>query len=91
MTCAAVGTRRLQGLWKSVFPWGTLSVNVLASPVLGAVAVAGHDGAVQQAVAVGPCGALSTYSTFLYSCLRLVEDGFGFFAAANVAPERRIN
>lgn len=46
---------------------------MLASPVLGAVA--GHDGAVQLAVAAGLCGALSPYSTFSHSCLRLVEDG----------------
>ncbi|MER7931586.1 MULTISPECIES: CrcB family protein [unclassified Streptomyces] len=74
--------KRVQGLYRSVFPWGTLAVNALACLVIGAVA--GGGGAAEQAVGIGLCGALSTYSTFSYSSLRLAEDGFGFLAAANV-------
>ncbi|MFJ8803064.1 fluoride efflux transporter FluC [Streptomyces sp. NPDC102487] len=75
--------KKVQGLWKSVFPWGTLTVNVLASLILGVVTAAA-DGATQQALGIGLCGALSTYSTFSYGSLRLAEDGFTFLAAANV-------
>jgi CrcB protein len=79
--------KRVQGMLTTTFPWGTLTVNVLASLILGAVTgfvVAGAPEALQDSLGVGLCGALSTYSTFSYSSLRLFEDGFGFFAVANV-------
>ena len=76
----------MQARHDSVFPWGTLAVNVLASFVLGVVT--GAAGAVSPAVGLvlgtGFCGALSTYSTFSYETLRLLETGARFYALANV-------
>ena len=72
----------------SVLPWGTFTVNVVGSLVLGALAGAvstgGASSGVQLAVGTGFCGALSTYSTFSYETLRLLEDGSRIPAVANV-------
>src|SRR5262249_6662668 len=71
----------------TVFPWGTFTVNVSASLVLGLVTGAVTAGAASSRVALlvgtGLCGALSTYSTFSYETLRLVEEGAGLLAAGN--------
>ena len=66
-----------------VFPWGTFTVNVLGSFLLGIVAALASP---QLRLLLGPgfCGALTTYSTFSYETLRLAEDGAGLLAAANV-------
>jgi CrcB protein len=78
--------RWVQSRHDSVFPWGTLAVNVVASFVLGVVT--GASGVVAPAVAAvvgtGFCGALSTYSTFSYETLRLLETRARAYAAANV-------
>lgn len=79
--------RWVQGRHDSVLPWGTLVVNVVGSLVLGLVAGAVHSGAwpawVMTAVGVGLCGALTTFSTFGYETLRLVEDGSALEALLN--------
>lgn len=84
-----VTDRLVQARHDTVFPWGTFVVNVIGSFVLGlvtAVAVAGHlDSSVVALVGTGFCGALTTYSTFGYETLRLVEDGARLFAVTNVA------
>ena len=81
--------RTVQARHDSVFPWGTFTVNVVGSVILGLVAGAVSEGAasphVQLLLGTGLCGALTTYSTFSYETLRLAEDGARFYAAANVA------
>ncbi|WP_344617111.1 fluoride efflux transporter CrcB [Dactylosporangium salmoneum] len=76
--------RTVQSKHDSVFPWGTLTVNVAGSLVLGLLAglPAGH--AVSALLGTGFCGALTTYSTFSYETLRLAEDGHRFYAVMNV-------
>jgi fluoride exporter len=78
--------RWVQSRHGGVFPWGTLTVNVLASFLLGALTGAAHTVAPALALALGTgfCGALSTYSTFSHETLRLLEDRARFLAVANV-------
>ena len=80
--------RAVQSRHDTVFPWGTFTVNVVGSLVLGlitgAVLAGGMSTDAQLLIGTGLCGALTTYSTFSYETLRLAEDGARFFAAANV-------
>lgn len=71
----------------SLFPWGTVTVNVLASLILGAVTGAGArlNPDLAMLVGTGFCGALSTYSAFGYETLRLSQQGARLLAAGNVA------
>lgn len=72
-----------------VLPWGTLTVNVAGSLVLGALASAvANEGTptwLLTLVGTGLCGALTTFSTFGFETLRLVEDGSWVEALVNVA------
>jgi CrcB protein len=81
--------RAVQTRHDSVFPWGTFTVNVCGSLVLGlltgAVAAGAASSQVQLLIGTGLCGALTTYSTFSYETLRLGEDGARLFAVTNVA------
>ncbi|WP_330235811.1 fluoride efflux transporter CrcB [Streptomyces sp. NBC_00566] len=81
--------RAVQKRHDAVFPWGTLTVNVLGCLILGLLTGAVTAGAasshVQLLIGTGLCGALTTYSTFSYETLRLTETGSRFLAAANVA------
>lgn len=80
--------RAVQSRHDTVLPWGTFTVNVLGSLILGVLTGAVTAGAaspqVQLAVGTGFCGALTTYSTFSYETLRLLEDDARLLAAANV-------
>ncbi|NLU76682.1 fluoride efflux transporter CrcB [Streptomyces sp. HNM0575] len=80
--------RAVQTRHDTVFPWGTFAVNVVGCLVLGLLTGASVAGAAPSQLMLflgtGLCGALTTYSTFSYETLRLVEDGAGFYAAANV-------
>ncbi|MFI9650447.1 fluoride efflux transporter CrcB [Streptomyces sp. NPDC052040] len=80
--------RAVQLRHDTVFPWGTLVVNVTGCLVLGLLtqaAAAGHASPhLQLLLGTGLCGALTTYSTFSYETLRLTETGAGFYAAVNV-------
>jgi fluoride exporter len=76
--------RAVQTRHDSVFPWGTLTVNVVGSLILGFLAGLPASGPVAALVGTGFCGALTTYSTFSYETLRLTEEGARFYAVANV-------
>jgi CrcB protein len=76
----------VQSRHDTVFPWGTLTVNVAGSLILGAVAGAvsgGAPGWLLTLVGTGFCGALTTFSTFGFETLRLVEDGSVLEAVLN--------
>lgn len=81
--------RAVQSRHDSVFPWGTFLVNVSGCLILGLVTGAVAQGALsshlQLLLGTGLCGALTTYSTFSYETLRLVETGAGLYAVANIA------
>jgi CrcB protein len=77
--------RAIQVRYPTLFPWGTVLVNVLASFILGMVVGARADAAVTALVGTGFCGALSTYSAFGYETFRLSRRGAHRLAAGNVA------
>jgi fluoride exporter len=65
------------------FPWGTWTVNVVGSFVLGVVAAAGPQWVVTVA-GTGFCGAFTTFSTFGDETVRLAEEGETSTAVWNV-------
>jgi len=72
----------------SVLPWGTFTVNMAGSFILGVIAaivvVRGGPGWLLTVAGTGFCGALTTFSTFGYETMRLVEDGAWRQAAGTV-------
>jgi CrcB protein len=80
--------RAVQSRHDSVFPWGTFTVNVVGSFVLGSVAAGvarqGWPTNVSLFVGTGICGGLTTFSTFGYETLRLMTTGAMRYAAVNV-------
>lgn len=78
----------VQHLHDQVFPWGTWTVNVAGSFLLGlvgALVAHGTDPWLAAFVGTGVCGALTTFSTFGYETVRLVQEGARPAAVLNVA------
>jgi fluoride exporter len=65
------------------FPWGTFAVNVVGSLILGMVATAAGP-SLLTLVGTGFCGALTTYSTFSYETVALIEGRARLIGVANV-------
>ncbi len=76
--------RAVQSRHESAFPWGTFTVNVGASLLLGFVVGVGAGSATGALIGTGFCGALSTYSTFGYESMRLAGRGNARDAVLNV-------
>ena len=76
--------RAVQARHDSGFPWGTLTVNVAGSFVLGLLAGLPASAPETALVGTGFCGALTTYSTFSYETLRLAQTGARAYAVLNV-------
>ncbi|WP_434448644.1 fluoride efflux transporter CrcB [Lentzea sp. E54] len=64
----------------SDFPWGTLTVNVLGCFLIGFVAGTSW----MPLLGIGFCGGLTTYSTFSYETVKLLEAEKYRLALANV-------
>ncbi|OII60928.1 hypothetical protein BJP40_08740 [Streptomyces sp. CC53] len=77
--------RAVQARHDTVFPWGTLGVNVSGSLLLGALTGAALSAEPYALLGTGLCGALTTYSTFSYETLRLAKAGSRGLAALNAA------
>lgn len=78
----------VQARHDSVFPWGTFTVNAVGSLVLGGLAAAVTNAGAPEwlltLAGTGFCGALTTFSTFGFETVRLLEDGSWVEALANV-------
>ncbi len=77
--------RAVQARHDSLFPWGTFAVNVAGSFLFGVLVAARVPAELLAALGTGFCGALTTYSTFGYETLRLVEEKALGYALSNVA------
>ena len=79
--------RAVQARHDSLFPWGTFAVNVAGSLVLGVLIGGANAGAVPGSLTAllgtGVCGALTTYSTFGFETVRLLEQRATFYAVLN--------
>jgi CrcB protein len=80
--------RRVQRWRDSPFPWGTLTVNVAGSFVLGFLSGwllhGAEPSSVRSLAAVGFCGGLTTFSTFGYETVRLFLEKTRLYAVLNV-------
>ncbi|GAA0550848.1 fluoride efflux transporter FluC [Actinomadura livida] len=78
----------LDGYVKSVagksLPWGTFSVNMLGTAVLGGFHGAASGTYVEALMGTGLAGALTTFSTFELDTVHLFQDGKYGRAAVNV-------
>lgn len=74
---------------EGVFPWGTFVVNasgsLLAGLVSGLALYHGFPTAPNVVLATGFCGAYTTFSTFTFETVRLIEEGAITEALLNVA------
>jgi fluoride exporter len=72
----------LQRAFDATFPVGTLFINIMGSLILGFVMRLAIEGAnvtpeARAFIAIGFCGGFTTFSTFSYETIRLLEDGEG--------------
>ena len=71
--------RWVHGWTGTAFPWGTLLINILGSFALGFLTRVGESTLLSPEargmLTVGFCGAFTTFSTFSYETVRLVQDG----------------
>jgi CrcB protein len=79
----------LQRAFDATFPVGTLFINILGSLILGFVMRLAVEGVnvtpeARAFIAVGFCGGFTTFSTFSFEAMRLLEDGEGSRAAVYV-------
>ena len=82
----------IQRLSGSAFPWGTLTVNVLGSFLLGFLFVwllerVTVGEITRLAITVGFLGAFTTFSTFSVETARLLETGSFTMALVNVLAQ----
>jgi len=81
--------KAIAGRRAGILPLGTMTINITGAFVLGLlVGLSLHQGLPKPVVTVagtGFCGAYTTFSTFSYETMRLVEDGSIAEATWNVA------
>jgi CrcB protein len=86
LVAAAIGAplrylvdQAISGRTRGVFPWGTFAINVSGSFLLGVLTGLGLYHAFPDSSKVilgtGFCGAYTTFSTFSYETVTLIEEG----------------
>ena len=75
------------------FPYGTLFINVLGSFLIGFIQQVGLTTlaipeTTRLVLTIGVMGGLTTYSSFSYETIRLIENGSWLGAAANIVLRR---
>ncbi len=79
----------IQSRHERVLPWGTWVINVTGCFALGLLTGIAQDhvmdARVMATVATGFLGSYTTFSTFTWETMRLVEDGVFVAALANIA------
>ena len=73
----------------TLFPYGTLAVNILGSFLLGFIlfyldAVKLISTEMKLFLTIGLCGGLTTFSTFSFETVKLIQDSEILLAGANV-------
>src|SRR5688500_15845642 len=91
---AGTGARYVVAVWAAqrlggAFPYGTVIVNLIGcfaiTAVMHAALSLGWSPTVRTAITIGFIGGLTTYSSFNYETMRLVEENALAAAALNVA------
>ncbi|TNE74098.1 fluoride efflux transporter CrcB [bacterium] len=81
-------TEWINSLTPGLFPFGTLTVNVLGSFILGFIIGMVHQGNLQEpmrlAIATGFLGALTTFSTFSMETIELFKGGLAMQGFINI-------
>jgi CrcB protein len=80
----------VQGLLGRGFPYGTYAVNVVGAFLIGFIMELGLRStlipvALRTGLTIGFLGGLTTFSTFSYETLKLLEEGELFYAGVNIA------
>jgi fluoride exporter len=87
--CRYLVDRAVQRRTEAVLPIGTLTVNLTGSLALGFLVglglYHGLDDDVRSVVGTGFLGTYTTFSTFAYETVRLLDDGSTLEAFANAA------
>jgi len=73
----------------SLFPYGTLTVNVVGSFILGFVifyldSLKLISSEMRLFLTIGLCGGLTTFSTFSYETVKLIQDSQYLIAGTNI-------
>jgi len=77
-------SRYIESNWLSSFPYGTFGVNVLGCLIIGIIYGLSvknlASGEIRLLLATGFCGGFTTFSSFSYEFLTLLQDGQLWYA-----------